>query len=65
MAGYLGDLEEAVRPLALRPALSVRDVAALRRAVAGKHRDWLLPDALDGSLRAEHFRLHGLLAGGE
>lgn len=64
MVGYLGDLEEAVRPLALRPSLSVRDVAALRKTVARKHRDWLLPDALDESLRAEHVRLHILLAGG-
>lgn len=65
MAGYLGDLEEAVRPFALRPSLSARDVAALRRAISRKYRDWLLPDALDGSLRAEHARLHDLLAGGE
>ena len=38
MADYLGDLEEAVRPLALRPSLSARDVASLRKAVARKHR---------------------------
>jgi glyoxylase-like metal-dependent hydrolase (beta-lactamase superfamily II) len=64
MSAYLGSLEEAVRPLAFRSGLSARDLAGLRKSLAGKHRDWVLPSALDGSLRAEHARLRGLLAGG-
>jgi hypothetical protein len=65
MADYLGDIEEAVRPLTLRPSLSVRDVESLGRSVARKHRLWLLPGAIRESLRAEHRRLRGLLADGE
>lgn len=65
MSEYLGSLEEAVRPHAFRSGLSLREVAALRRGLTRKHRDWLLPGALDASLRAEHARLRGLLASGE
>lgn len=65
MSEYLGAVEEAVRPLAFRSALSARDLALLRKGLVRKHRDWLLPGVLDSSLRAEHARLRGLLASGE
>ncbi len=65
MSGYLGRLEEAVRPYASRSALSARDLVSLRRGFKRRHPDWLLPDALDASLRSEHARLRRLLAGGE
>lgn len=61
MSEYLGNFEEAVRPLAARPSLARGDVAALRRAVARRYRDWLLPEVLDAGLRAEHARLRRLL----
>jgi glyoxylase-like metal-dependent hydrolase (beta-lactamase superfamily II) len=65
MSGYLGRLQEAVRPYASRSALSARDIASLRRGLRRNHADWLLPDALEASLRSEHTRLRRLLARGE
>jgi glyoxylase-like metal-dependent hydrolase (beta-lactamase superfamily II) len=65
MSEYLGDLEEAVRPLAVRSSLSTRDVAAARKGLVLARRDWRLPSILDKSLNAEHARLRGLLSGGE
>jgi glyoxylase-like metal-dependent hydrolase (beta-lactamase superfamily II) len=62
MSDYLGALEEAVRPLAVRGSLSARDVSSLRQALVRK-RDWALPGELDSSIRAEHARLRGVLAG--
>ncbi len=64
MAEYLGDLDEAVRPLAFRSALSARDLAGLRKGIVRKHRDWLLPGILDEALRAEHARLRTLFGAG-
>ena len=64
MSTYLGTLEEAVRPLAFRSGLSARELSSLRRSLVRKRRDWLLPDTLDGNLRAEHARLRRLLAAG-
>lgn len=65
MSDYLGALEEAVRPLAFRPSLSPRDVANVRQALTRRNRDWALPGELDSSIRSEHARLRGLLAGRE
>jgi hypothetical protein len=64
MSEYLGALEEAVRPFAIRSVLSDRDVVSLRRGLARRYREWLLPDTLDANVRAEHARLRRLLAGG-
>mgnify|MGYP003587584538 CR=1 FL=1 len=63
MAAYLGALEEAVRPLAFRSRLSAGDVRAAGRALGRARRSWLLPDVVDGNVRAEHARLRALLAG--
>lgn len=65
MSDYLEALEESVRPLAFRPSLSARDVSALRQVLARRNREWVLPAELDSSIRAEHARLRGLLAGRE
>lgn len=65
MSEYLGGLEEAVRPLAVRSTLSGRDVATARKGIVRARRDWRLPSILDESLKAEHARLRGLLSGGE
>ena len=54
-----------MRPLAVRSALSARDLSSLRRSLVRGQRDWVLPEALDDTLRAEHARLRRLLAGGE
>ena len=64
MSDYLGAIEEAARPLALRSALSRRDMAALRKGLLRNRQDWLLPDVLDANLRSEHVRLRRLLAPG-
>ena len=58
-------IEEAVRPLAFRSDLSVREIGSLRKGLARAHRDWRLPSILDETLKAEHARLRGLLSGGE
>lgn len=65
MSDYLGALEEAVRPLAFHPSLSPRDVAGIRQSLTRRNRDWALPGELDSSIRSEHARLRGLLAGRE
>lgn len=64
MSDYLGTLEEVVRPLALRSALSRRELATLRKRFLRTRHDWLLPDVLDANLRSEHARLRRLLAPG-
>lgn len=65
MSDYLGGLEEAVRPLAVRATLSRGDVSGLRRAWTRRNRDWLLPEILGSGLTAEHSRLRRLLSGGD
>jgi glyoxylase-like metal-dependent hydrolase (beta-lactamase superfamily II) len=65
MSDYLGGVEEAVRPFASRGSLTSRDVSAVRQAIVRRHREWLLPAALDAGIRAQHARLRRLLAGGE
>jgi glyoxylase-like metal-dependent hydrolase (beta-lactamase superfamily II) len=65
MSEYLAAVEESVRPLAPRSTLSARDLSSLRRSFARTHRDWVLPEILDETFRAEHARLRRLLAGGE
>lgn len=65
MSELLVAVEESVRPLAAKSALSARDLASLRRALARTRRDWVLPEVLDETFRGEHARLRRLLAGGD
>lgn len=65
MSAYLAAVEEAVRPLAARSALSARDLSSLRRGFARSFKEWVLPEVLDETFRGEHARLRRLLAGGD
>lgn len=65
MSELLVAVEESVRPLAAKSALSARDLASLRKGLARTRRDWVLPEVLDETFRGEHVRLRRLLAEGD